>query len=191
MLFKVNPLGKLVNEYLMKWALPLGLFFIVEYWLRNASSTNVMLSFLTFPLMLVTPVALWWILRNLRQKVLSNMMLGIQAWSFGVQLMFFAGLLEALFIYVYNQFIHPTNLLEVQQAALAQYNEAYHLVKGMGTMRQLEPILLDTYNQLKEAPVPSAIETAINALSNDIFIGMILMIPIAFIVRKKPDVGVE
>lgn len=187
MQISMNPLGKLVNEYLMKMALPLGLFFILEYWIRNASATNPLLGLLSFPLMLVTPIALWWILRGLRRKVLSDMMLGIQAWSFGVQLMFFAGLIEALFIYVFNQFLFPTNQLEVQQATIAQYEEAYNLVKGMGTMRQLEPYLLETLNTVKEAPVPSAIETAITALSNDIFIGMILMIPILFIVRKKPQ----
>lgn len=187
MQISVNPLGKLVNEYLMKMALPLGAFFIVEYLVRNASAVNPLLGLMSFPMMLVTPVALWWILRGLRRKILSNMMLGIQAWSFGVQLMFFAGLLEALFIYVFNQFLSPTNLLEVQQATIMQYEEAYNLVKGMGTMRQLEPYLLETLNTIKESPVPSAIETAITTLSNDIFIGMFLMIPIAFIVRKKPE----
>lgn len=184
---QVNPLGKLVNEYLMKMALPLGIFFIVEYLVRNAAATHVLLGLLTYPMMMVTPVALWWILRRLRQRVLSNMMLGIQAWSFGVQLMFFAGLIEALFIYVFNQFLYPTNQMEVQQAAIAQYDEAYHLIKGMGGMQQLLPYLEETLKTLKEAPVPSAIDTAISALSNDIFIGMFLMIPILFIVRRKPN----
>ena len=187
MQISVNPLGKLVNEYLMKMALPLGGFFIVEYLVRNAATTNVLMGLLVYPMMIVTPVALWWILKNLRQKLLSNMMLGIQAWSFGTQLMFFAGLIEAMFIYVYNQFLAPTNLLEVQQAAIVQYEEAYNLIKGMGTMKQLEPYLLDSLQTMRESSVPSAIEAAISALSSDIFIGMFLMIPIAFIVRKKPE----
>lgn len=186
MQIRVNPLGRMINEFLMKWALPLGLYFIVEYWVRNASTTNVMLGFLTFPLMLLTPVALWWILRRLRQRVMSNMLLGIQAWSFGVQLMFFAGLIEALFIYVFNQFLSPNNLMDVQQAAIAQYQEAYNLIHSLGTAAWLEPTIQETLQTLQEAPVPSAIDAAITALSNDIFIGMMLMIPIAFIVRRRP-----
>ena len=187
MQIRINPLGKMVNEYLMKWALPLGLFFTVEYCVRNASTTNVLLGFLTFPMMLVTPVALWWLLRRLRRTILNDMMLGIQAWSFGVQLMFFAGLLEALFIYVFNQFVHPSNLLEVQMAAIDQYQEAYDLIHGMGTAKWLEPIIQQSLELMREAPIPSAIDAAITALSNDIFIGMILMVPIAFIVRRKPQ----
>ncbi len=187
MQIRINPLGKLVNEFLMKWALPLGLFFIVEYWVRNASATNVLLGLFTFPMMLVTPVALWWLLRKLRRTVLSDMMLGIQAWSFGVQLMFFAGLIESLFIYVYNQFLFPANLYEVQQATIAQYEEVYAMFQSLGTMQAYLPTLQQAIDLLKEAPVSSAIETAITSLSNEIFIGMILMVPIAFIVRKRPQ----
>lgn len=187
MQIRINPLGKMVNEFLMKWALPLGLFFIVEYCVRNASATNVMLGFFSFPMMLVTPVALWWILRRLRRQLLSDMMLGIQAWSFGVQLMFFAGLIEALFIYVYNQFLHPTNLYEVQQATIAQYEEVYSMIHGMGSWQAYESTLLQAIEVMKEAPVGTAIEAAITALSNEIFVGMILMIPILFIVRRKPQ----
>ncbi len=176
MQIRINPLGKLVNEFLMKWALPLGLFFIVEYWVRNASATNVLLGLFTFPMMLVTPVALWWLLRKLRRTVLSDMMLGIQAWSFGVQLMFFAGLIESLFIYVYNQFLFPANLYEV-----------YAMFQSLGTMQAYLPTLQQAIDLLKEAPVSSAIETAITSWANEIFIGMILMVPIAFIVRKRPQ----
>ncbi len=182
----MNPIGQMVNNYLMKMALPMGAWFIVEYLLRNAASRNVMLSFITTPLMIVTPIALWYIVRQLRRTILDDQITGFQAWTFGTQLMFFSGLLEALFIYLYNEFIAPGNLMEVQQALIAQYEEAAASLRSMG-ITTMQQTLAETIQTLREMPVSSPIETAISQLSTDIFIGMLLMAPISLIVRKKKE----
>ncbi len=179
-------MAALVNNYLMKMAVPLGTWFIVEYLIKNAIYSNMLLSFLVFPMMVVTPIAIWWILRKLRREALYDSILGIQAWSFGVQLMFYASLIEALFIYVYNEFIKPGNLHAIQQAAIAQYEDVQKTLLASEGFAKYAPRFQEAVDALKEAPVLSPIETAITSLSNNLFFAIILLIPIALIVRKKP-----
>lgn len=183
----MNLLGRMINNYLMKMALPMGVWFIIEYMLRNAAAHNVMLGLISTPMMIVTPIALWYIIRNLRRQFLDDRIAGFQAWTFGTQLMFFAGLIEALFIYIYNEFIFPGNLAEIQQALIAQYEDAAASIRSLGVMTSMLGTLEETIEAMKQMPVSSPIETAISQLSTDIFYGMILMIPIALIVRKKAN----
>lgn len=186
----MNQLGRLVNNYLMKMALPLGVWFIAEYLLRNAAARNVMLGLISTPMMIMTPIALWYILRRLRRQLLGDRILGFQAWTFGTQLMFFAGLIEALFIYIYNEFIAPGNLEEVQQAMIAQYEELATSLRTMG-VSSMQQTLQETIDAMREMPLTSPIEAAISQLSTNIFYGMLLMIPISFIVRKKGAGGIN
>lgn len=183
----MNLLGRMINNYLMKMALPMGVWFIIEYMLRNAAAHNVMLGFISTPMMIVTPIALWYIIRTLRRQFLDDRIAGFQAWTFGTQLMFFSGLIEALFIYIYNEFIFPGNLAEIQQALIAQYEDAAASIRSLGVMTNMLGTLEETIEAMKQMPVSSPIETAISQLSTDIFYGMILMIPIALIVRKKAN----
>lgn len=183
----MNLLGRMINNYLMKMALPMGVWFIIEYMLRNAAAHNVMLGLISTPMMIVTPIALWYIIRNLRRQFLDDRIAGFQAWTFGTQLMFFAGLIEALFIYIYNEFIFPGNLAEIQHALIAQYEDAAASIRSLGVMTNMLGTLEETIEAMKQMPVSSPIETAISQLSTDIFYGMILMIPIALIVRKKAN----
>lgn len=183
----MNPLGQMVNNYLMKMAIPLGVWFIAEYMLSIAALQNLFINFLLLILRLATPIALWWILRRLRRTILNDAIMGIQAWTFGVQLMFFAGLIEAIFIYVFNEFIKPGNLLAVKQATIEQYENAYETLKQLGAYSEYLPSFKETLEQLRDAPVLSPIDSAISSLSKEIFIGMLLMIPIALIIRKKPS----
>lgn len=186
MAFRANPLGVMVNNYLMKMALPLSVWFIAEYLLRNAATAHVGLSMVMVPMMLVTPYIIFRILRRLRQTMLSDMMLGLQAWTFGVQLAFFAGLIEALFIYVYNQFLFPDAIAQNLQQTLSMYDQMMVQLKDSGVDTTFWSQFEETLDQLREAPIPSAIETAISTLSNEIMLAMLYMIPVALCVRKKP-----
>lgn len=184
-MLQANPYARMVNDYLTRMALPLGVWFISTYLLRNLAATHVMLSLVSTPLALITPFALWKILRRLRE-ILGGYILGFQVWIYGVQLMFFAGLIEGLFIYVYNEFLRPGNLIMVQNAAIQQYEEVLTTLQSMGGYENWVPMFQETLNTMKEAPLMSPIETAISTLSNDMFIGMMLMIPIALILRHMP-----
>ena len=184
---RTNPLAVMVNNYLMKMAVPLAAWFIVEYLIRNAMYSNVLLSFLVLPMMVVTPIALWWLIRKLRRDYLYDAILGFQAWSFGVQLMFYASLIEALFIYVFNQFIKPGNLHVIQKAAIEQFENVQNSLSSMKGFEKYMPRIQESIEALKEAPVLTPIETAISSLSNNLILAIVLMIPIALIVRKKPQ----
>lgn len=186
---KTNPVGTTINQFIMRAALPLGGYFIVEYLIRNYSATHLFLGFLTIPMMIVTPFLLFFTLRRLRDRVLGGKITGFMAWTFGVQLMLFAGILEASFIYVFNEFIVPTNLVDVRNQMLEQYEYVLTQVQALpnntGMIATMTDTMQQTLEMLNESPVASAIETAISMLSNDVFFGMIIMAIVAPIVRKS------
>ena len=103
--------------------------------------------------------------------------------------MLFAGLIEAGFIYVYNEFLVPTNLVNVHNQMIAQYEEVMTTIENMpnksGMISSMSTLMQESIDLLKQTPVPSAIETAMTMLSNDIFYGMIIMIFVAPIIKKK------
>lgn len=184
----VNPIGAAINQYLMKIALPLGGYFIIEYLVRNYSASNLLLGLLNIPMMAITAVLLFVIIRALRDKILDGHISGLYAWTFGVQLMFFAGLIEASFIYIYNEFLFPDNLLNVHNLMIEQYKEVLTSLQSLqssGTSATLTNMMTDTIEIMEKTPVSSAIESAITMLSNNIFYGMIIMMFEAPIIRKK------
>lgn len=181
----VNPKGAAINQYLMKIALLLGGYFIIEYMVHNYSATNILFGLLNLPMMAITVILVYCIIRNLRDKLFDGKIAGFIAWTFGVQLMFFAGLIEAAFIYVFNEFIVPTNLVTVHDQLIAQYEEVLTTLETTGIGSSMISMMQETIELLKQTPVASAIETAITMLSNDIFYGMIIMTFLAPIIRKK------
>lgn len=189
MMFQKNPLGVMVNNYLMRAALPLALWFIAEYMLRNASASSMALNVVIVPLMLVTPFIIYRLIKRLRDELLGGYMLGIQAWMFGVQMAFFAGLIEALYIYIYNEWINPGNLLAVQQATAQLYGTMLEQLKQTGAYSTRWSDFEETFTQLNEMPVPSAIEAAISNLSNEIMLAMFYMIPLSFMLRRRPKMN--
>ena len=186
---KVNPVGAAINQYMMKMALPLGAYFIIEYLVRNYSASNIFLGVLSLPMMLLTVFFVYKIMKRMRDKLLEGRITGFMAWTFGTQLMLFAGLIEAAFIYIYNEFIVPTNLMNIHEQMIEQYESVMKTIEALpeksGLVTSASTMMQDTLNVLKETPVSTAIETAMSMLSNDIFFGMIIMAFIAPIIRKK------
>ena len=185
----VNPKGAAINHCLMKTALPLGGYFILEYLIRNYTASNIFLGLLNIPMMVVTVVLLYIVIKRLRDRYLEGVITAFMAWTFGVQLMFFSGLIEASFIYVYNEFIVPTNLMTVHEQLIAQYDSAIEAVESLASANSMAssmlPMMQEMSAMIKEMPVSSAIETAISMLSNDIFYGMLIMAIVAPIVRRR------
>lgn len=172
-----------INNFLMKAALPLGIFFIFEYMLTVWSSGNIFMGMLRLPLFLGTPVLLFITMRTLRDKVMGGSIGGFQTWVFGVQMMLFAALIEAAWIYVYNEFLAPDNLLDLQTAAIAQYEESAAIIAVNPKLQPLLHPLNQMVESLKNAPVPTAIEAAVQIVSNDLFIAIVLMIPISLVIK--------
>ena len=96
-----------IHQFLMKHAPFLALFFIVEYTLSFAVIQFPVLALLLLPMKFVTPFLLYWFIKKLRNQELGGVIRGLHAWTYGVQLMLFAGLIEAAFIFVYHSVIDP------------------------------------------------------------------------------------
>jgi hypothetical protein len=170
-----------VSQYLMKAAFALSLFFIVEYCLSIYMTSHLWMGGVVLLLKCVTPVALYYILRRLRQQLPGAPFPGLVAWSLGVRVMLFAALPEAAFIYVYHQFIDPSALCRIAQQTVQQLESLQQMVGA----DYLSTETIDLYRQME---VPTAIETAVNTLSQDVMIGIFLMLIIAPIVRRKGTV---
>lgn len=166
----------------MKAAFFLGLFFIVEYWISIQVTAHLALALVALLLKCVTPVALYYILRRLRDTLLKGAISGFMAWIYGVRVMLFAALPEAAFIYVYHQFISPTALHRMMQAMVEQL-EKLQAVLGD---QYLDATTIELY---RNAEIPSAIQTAVNMITQDMTIGIFLMLVIALLVKRKAKTG--
>lgn len=175
----------MINRYLTRLALPLAIWFIVEYMVHVAATHNMWLQFFTLPMMLATPLMVWYILKQLRDRVMGGTIRGLEAWTFGTQLFFYAGLVEAMFIYLYNEYMSPNNLMEMQQALIAQYEEVSKVLNESQQGGSLPMFMSEAVEELKKAPIPSAIEAAINQLSTTLFQGLMVMIPVGLVLRQK------
>ena len=182
-----NPLGASINNYIMKMALPLAGWFVVEYLIRNAAASSLALNFMSLPMMLLTLGLTYYFIKRMRQTLLSGYIAGKLAWSCGVQMTFYAGLIEALFIYVFNQYISPGNLAATQEATIQMYTDVLEQLKATGAYSSWLPKFEETRDQLRDMPIPSAIEAAISTLSNDLLFAIGYMIPLALIIRRKPN----
>ena len=168
-----------IHQFLMKHAPFLALFFIVEYTLSFAVIQVPVLALLLLPMKFVTPFLLYWFIKKLRNQELGGVIRGLHAWTYGVQLMLFAGLIEAAFIFVYHSVIDPDAALRLQQY---QFQALEQLQPFLGSD---SASLSEMMAQAQEAPLPTAIEMAVSMLTNDIMIGMFLMLLVAPIVRRR------
>lgn len=167
-----------VSQYLMKAALGLSLFFIIEYCLSMYALTHLLWAVVVVLLKCVTPVALYMILRRLRPQLPDGYMPGLMAWAYGVRIMLFAALPEAAFIYLYNQFLCPDAL---HQTMLQMTSQLEQLQAVVGTQNLAD----ETIDLYRSASLPTAIESAVNMLSQDVMCGIFLMLIIAPIVRSR------
>lgn len=172
-----------ISQYLMKAAFFLGLFFIVEYWISIQVPAHLFLALVALLLKCVTPIALYYILRQLRDTLLDGELSGFMAWIYGVRIMLFAALPEAAFVYIYHQFVNPTALHEMMQATVGQLEKMQAILGD----QYLDASTIDLY---RNADIPSAIQTAVNMITQDMTFGIFLMLVIAPIVKRKARTGI-
>lgn len=173
---------KTCKRYIDKKALILGSFFIFEYIVRCKMFSNQWISYFILPLAFMTPVLIFVILRSMRDKYCDGYIYRRVTWIYGNRLMLLSALVEAFFIYIYNEFIAPDNLASVQSAMASQLESS---INEFGKV-----ISVDTLTQylslLKETPIPSAIEAAKDSFISTLFYGCILILLISFIVKGRP-----
>lgn len=185
MIIRLNPIGKQINEYLMRMAPFVALWYLLEVVVKELGYAHLLFSALTLPMMCFTPFFIGKIIVKLRKDWFCNVMTGFQAWTFGVQCAFYAALIEAFVLYIYNAFLDPSHLATAQAALIAQYETAYRYIEQTHLYDSALPKFQETLDMLKDTPVPSAIDESITLLSNEIFLAMIFMVPTALVIRKK------
>ena len=180
-----------ISQYIMQTAVPMGLWFIVEYLLTALAMKNVALTFIRTPMMLLTPVLLFIALRRLRNIYFSDDEFGrFRCWYYGVQLMFFGSLIEAVGIAVFNQWIVPSNLAEMHSAMLSQYQQVIEMLQNSNSgapLGSLTDTLTQMKTQIEDMPVETPVGAAVNMLSNDILYGILWALPFSFLLHRKPS----
>lgn len=184
----VNPKGQAALQYLMQAGALLGLWFCIEYFVAAQGIQSFLFASVAFAMRIGTIFFLFFLVKKLRDMLFADGFFWIQSWMYGIQLMFFGGLIEAICIYGYCSWINPDFLFELHQSRLAWIESIPELMKSFG-VAELPAETMTQFNLLtdniRELGPDSPITAAMNALSNDIFSGMILMIPISFILRRR------
>ena len=116
-------------QFIMRSGFFLSLYFMIEYVFTVWSTHHIFLSLVHVPMMFLTVVLLFLLMRPIRLFFADEGLSGLRAWTYGVQLMFFAGLLEALFVYIYNTWLYPDNLFEMHSAVISQYRQAIDMMQ--------------------------------------------------------------
>lgn len=166
-------------------AVYLGIWFILEYLQLVASSRNIMFSLLRTPMMVVTPILLFYLVRYQRKRFFTDGFSRLQGFLYSLELMFYAGLLESFFCLVLNKWIMPDNLSRMYEGMMAQYQELGEMLKN-SPYSSLTSIYSSSLESLKDAPIETPINAAINLLSSDMLYGFFWGIVIAFVLKRKP-----
>lgn len=184
---------KASRQYMMKVALPLGIWFYIEYMLLIQSFFSPAVTILRVPLMATLPLLLYWIVRTMRKRFFDGVRFHtFHGWFFCVNIMFFAGLIDAFGVLIYNKYISPDNLITIHNAAVAQFRDIQSFLGSSPEMKQgFGPKLLSFFNEnakvLEETPIPTAVEAALKQLSDDIFSGMFWGVPLGLLLRRKVE----
>ena len=182
---------KASRQYMMKVALPLGIWFYIEYMLLIQSFFSPAVTILRVPLMATLPLLLYWIVRTMRKRFFDGVRFHtFHGWFFCVNIMFFAGLIDAFGVLVYNKYVSPDNLITIHNAAVAQFRDIQSFLGSSPEMKQgFGPKLLSFFNEnakvLEETPIPTAVEAALKQLSDDIFSGMFWGVRLGLLLRRK------
>ena len=141
-----------------------------------AGLKNPLLGMVALLLLVATP---FWVARRLRRfrdQVLLGVISLLRGWAFYILVFFYAGVLLALVQYVYFAFLDQGYLLSMFQdalsspearKALAQYGLHEQLAESLKMLSDLRPI-----------------DFALNVLTMNICVGIVLGLPVAALVRR-------
>lgn len=95
------------------------------------------------------------------------------AWQFGILLYFFAALIVSLVHYVFYAYLAPPGFLANSMEQTVELLKNSHI----------DPKLLDNVSQVDLSPIKMAIQ----GIFNNVFYGVILSLPVAFIIIRLPQ----
>lgn len=167
------------SHFAMEYGLILGAYFILKFAVTVLSSKVIILSILSWILLIGIPFVIYWMLRRYRDRQNDGYIEFGRAWSLGLLLIFFASLPEALAQFAYFQYINPSYIHE-------QITQISTALDSLGDMKE-NPALTDLISKYKETAAPAPIQMAFQGIFNNLFFGSLITLAVAAIVkRSKP-----
>ena len=184
---------KAASQFTMKVAFFFGLWFVVTYLIGNYMTGDIFWILVRFLIALITPIALFFIVEKVRDKFYDDMgMSKLRGWYLCMKVMLLAGMIEAVGIGVYNQWINPDALTQLYESRIAELSHCIENLHYSNEKNDLIesalPALEANLDDLKHMPQLTPFENALNHLSLDVTWGMLMGIPICFMLYKNPRI---
>lgn len=174
-------------QYAMRYGLYLGLFFVFTFlWFIVAFYINIFsLQISIFIPFFAIPVLVYFYGKKMREQVFGGEIRFSLAWNFGTLLFFFAGLILAFTMYIVIEYIVPGLFPQIQTNISNALNEILKEASANNMSQQQISLIQEQIRMLNELLLRSAIEVAVDNLWNCIFWGIIVSLPIAFLLKKQ------
>ena len=167
-----------LSRYTKRYGSIMGLFWLAKFALIPAGFAypNLILLFLGLTLCVPFIVAYWGV--NYRKReFLEDVSYG-RMWSFIFLIYFYASLLAALGHYIYFRFIDGGFMLQAMEEMVRDFVATLPADQG-GEIESQMSLMIEQQRQL------TPIETAMNQLSQNLLVGMVMAFIIAPLIRKK------
>ncbi|MEG2181075.1 MAG: DUF4199 domain-containing protein [Bacteroidales bacterium] len=172
-----------LNHFAMEYGLLLGAYFILKFGITVISSKILVLSILSWILLIGIPFVIYWMLRNFRDRQNAGVLEFGKAWSLSMLLIFFASLPEALAQYAYFQFINPAYIHE-------QISQITTALESLSDLKE-SPAMNELINNYKSAAAPSPIQMAFQGIFNNLFFGGLISLAIAAVVKRTAPTNIS
>jgi len=171
----VNPI-KVKYKFAADYGLILGGYIAFFYCLQLLFGANAVVSLLNFIGMIGTPFLCYQLVKYYRDKGCNGFINFAQAWSFGIWLFLFAGLIMAVVYFVHLQWIDPAYMTNI-------FNQTLDALEKMNYDQKM----MDT---LASTPIPTPIQIVVTYLFLYVIGGALLFLLLAgFVVKKDPTAG--
>jgi len=180
------------TEYCMKAGGVLGILYIISYILKAKFLANPALAVPFLAIALSTPFALAIASRHLRSTVFAEEFSWFRCWTQGIKVIFYASLLEAAFVVIYNQWIDPLFLYEMKQNLLSQFDNYLATVNsgeststGGNTMAALQQMIVTEKSAIETMEMQTPIQAGLSAITSNLLLGAFWMLLFATIYKKS------
>jgi len=168
-----------IISHAMRSGLVLGGLMVVSYLLSATFVKNIPVQFLLGLIGLIVSIwVIFYFTRKFDKDVLKGEISYVSALSYGFYMFFFAGMIVALFLYIYLRYLDPNFLTELGNSFI-QYYKDHHLLED-SIIKQFEA-------QLSGLEVPTPAQTAIASLWTFSFTGFIIVLFTSIFFRKKKN----
>jgi hypothetical protein len=172
---QVNPI-KVKYKFAADYGLILGGYIAFFYCLQLLFPTNMFVGLLNTAGFFGTPFVCYQLVKRYRDKGNNGFISFGQAWSFGIWLFLFAGLIMAVVYFVHLQWLDPNYLNNI-------FNQTLEALDKMNYDRQL-------MDKLADMTMPTPIQIVVTYLFFYIIGGAILFLLVSgFVVKKDPNAG--